>query len=99
MLPLASDASRFWLLTLARSGEPSFLPPETGRGVLALEDFRRRYLHRLHAIGHPHEAEDESQQWPELHAAIRHACRAFQQAGTMPDFAEIALVQHPHAMV
>jgi hypothetical protein len=26
--------------------------------------------HRLRAIGHLHEAEDESQQWPDLHTAM-----------------------------
>ena len=45
---------------------------------------------RLRAIGHLFEAEDESQQWPELHAAIREARRAYQRAGTVPDFAALA---------
>jgi len=39
---------------------------------------------RLRAIGHLFEAEDESQQWPELHAAIREARRAYQATGTVP---------------
>ena len=39
---------------------------------------------RLRAIGHLFEAEDESQEWPELHAAIREARRAYQATGTVP---------------
>ena len=31
------------------------------------------------------EAEDESQEWPELHAAIREARKAYQADGIMPD--------------
>lgn len=48
------------------------------------------YPHRLRAIGHLHEAEDESQAWPGLHDAIRTARKAYQQAGVMPDFAALA---------
>ena len=38
-------------------------------------------------IGHLFEAEDESQEWPDLHAATRQARRAYQSDGTMPDWA------------
>ncbi|MCH7884343.1 MAG: hypothetical protein IIC01_03750 [Planctomycetes bacterium] len=31
------------------------------------------------------EAEDESQEWSDLHAAIREAHKAYQSDGTMPD--------------
>lgn len=48
------------------------------------------YPRRLRAIGSLHEAEDELQEWPKLRDAIRTAWRAFQQAGTMPDFAAVA---------
>ena len=41
---------------------------------------------RLRAIGHLFEAEDESQEWPDLHAAIRAARKAYQADGTMPDW-------------
>ena len=40
--------------------------------------------HRLRAIGHLFEAEDESQEWPELHAAIRTARKAYQADGFAP---------------
>ena len=40
---------------------------------------------RLRAIGHLFEAEDEAQQWPELHAAIRAARKAYQADSAMPD--------------
>ena len=45
------------------------------------------YAYHLRAIGHLFEAEDESQEWPELHNAIRGARKAYQADGTMPDFA------------
>jgi hypothetical protein len=47
---------------------------------------------RLRAIGHlfEAEAEDESQEWPDLHAAIREARRAYQADGTMPGFEALA---------
>lgn len=44
------------------------------------------YAHRLRAIGHLHEAEDESQEFVDLHAAIRAARKAYQTDGTMPDW-------------
>jgi len=46
---------------------------------------RQGFSRRLRAIGHLFEAEDESQQWPELHAAIREARKAYQADGTTPD--------------
>lgn len=44
----------------------------------------RAYANRLRAVGHLHEAEDESQQFGDLHAAIRAAREAYQTDGTMP---------------
>ena len=44
-----------------------------------------RCARRLRAIGHLHEAEDESQEWPALHAAIRGARKANQADATIPD--------------
>ena len=51
---------------------------------------RQGFSRRLRAIGHLFEAEDESQEWPELHAAIRAARRAYQADGTMPDWDALA---------
>jgi len=45
---------------------------------------------RLRAIGHLFEAEDESQEWPELHAAIREARRAYQSTGKVPTLDSLA---------
>jgi len=39
-----------------------------------------------HATGHLFEAEDESQQWLELHTTIRQARKSYQADGTMPDW-------------
>ena len=47
------------------------------------------YAYRLRAIGHLFEAEDESQQWPDLHNTIRQARKAYQTNGTMPDWEAI----------
>lgn len=60
-----------------------------GAALVLLTEVRDGYPHRLRAIGHLHEAEDESQAWPDLHAAIRDARKAFQHAGTLPDFAAL----------
>jgi hypothetical protein len=61
-----------------------------GAAWVLLTEARGGYAHQLLAIGHLHEAEDESQEWPELHAAIRDARKAYQQTGTMPDFEVLA---------
>jgi len=51
---------------------------------------RQGFSRRLRAIGHLFEAEDESQEWPDLHAAIRAARKAYQADGTMPDWETLA---------
>lgn len=61
-----------------------------GAAWVLLTEYRDGYPHRLRAIGHLHEAEDESQAWPELHLAIRQARKEFQQTGQMPDFERLA---------
>ena len=47
---------------------------------------RHGFSRRLRAIGHLFEAEDESQAWPKLHAAIRQARKHYQAAEEMPDW-------------
>jgi hypothetical protein len=54
-----------------------------------LTETRDGYAHRLRAVGHLHEAEDESQQWPALHEAFRAARKAYQTQGTMPDWQKL----------
>lgn len=61
-----------------------------GAAWVLLAEYRDGYPHRLRAVGHLHEAEDESQEWHELHRAIREARKAFQQNGTMPNFVYMA---------
>lgn len=61
-----------------------------GAAWVLIAEHRDGYPHRLRAIGHLHEAEDESQAWQELHNAIREARKAYQQTGAMPDFAVLA---------
>lgn len=60
-----------------------------GAALVLLSETRDGYPHRLRAIGHLHEAEDESQAWPELHTAIREARKHFQHTGSLPDFAAL----------
>ena len=50
----------------------------------------RAPVSHFRAIGHLFEAEDESQEWPDLHAAIRHVPKAYQTDGTMPDWEFLA---------
>jgi hypothetical protein len=69
-----------------------------GAAYVLLSETRDGYAHRLRAVGHLHEAEDESQVWPDLHAAIREARKAYQTEGAMPDWgrleAMIGAVRH-----
>ena len=55
-----------------------------GAAYVLLTEAREGYAYRLRAVGHLFEAEDESQQWPELHVAIREARKAYQAGGVMP---------------
>jgi len=65
-------------------------PSPTGSGVAGNEATRRQgFSRRLRAIGHLFEAEDESQEWPALHNAIRQARKTYQADGTMPDWSEL----------
>jgi len=66
-------------------------PSPAGSGVAGDEATRRQgFSRRLRAIGHLFEAEDESQEWPELHNAIRHARKAYQADGQIPDWEPLA---------
>ena len=51
---------------------------------------RQGFSRRLRAIGHLFEAEDESQEWPDLHTAIREARKAYQADGAMPAWDTLA---------
>lgn len=56
------------------------------RVAATVEMAREGYAYRLRAIGHLFEAEDESQEWPELHAAVREVRSRYQAAEEMPDW-------------
>lgn len=66
-----------------------------GAAWVLITEHQNGYPHRLLAIGHLHEAEEESQAWPELHAAIREARKTYQRTGEMPDFVALALLLQP----
>jgi len=65
-----------------------------GAAMVLLTETREGYAYRLRAIGHLFEAEDESQEWPDLHAAIRAARKAYQADGTLPDWDTLAARAH-----
>jgi len=52
------------------------------------------FSRRLRAIGHLFEAEDESQEWPQLHQAIRSARKSYQANGELPIWALLAAMVH-----
>ena len=57
-----------------------------GAAWVLIAEHQNGYPHRLLAIGHLHEAGEESQAWPELNVAIREARKAYQRTGQMVDF-------------
>lgn len=57
-----------------------------GAAYVLLTEAREGYAYRLRAVGHLFEAEDEAQEWPELHAAIREARNGYQAGEEMPDW-------------
>ena len=61
-----------------------------GAALVLLTETREGYAYRLRAIGHLFEAEDELQEWPQLHAAIREARKAYQADGMLPDWDKLA---------
>jgi len=69
-------------------------PPSPGGSGVAGDEasHHQGFSRRLRAIGHPFEAEDESQEWPDLHNTIRHARKTYQADGTMPDWEVLARI-------
>jgi hypothetical protein len=61
-----------------------------GAAMVMLAEINVGYAYRLQFVGHLHEAEDESQQWQQLHDLIRQARKAWQQQGTVPDWELLA---------
>ena len=61
-----------------------------GAAMVMLSEIHNGYSYRLQLIGHLHEAEDESQQWPQLHDLIRQARKAYQQQDAVPDWELLA---------
>jgi hypothetical protein len=63
-----------------------------GAAWVLIAEHQNGYPHRLLAIGHLHEAEEESQAWPELHDAIREVRKAYQRTGEVVDFDALAAI-------
>ena len=66
------------------------LEKHLGAAMVLLSEIHHGYLYRLMLIGHLHEAEEESQQWPHLHEMIRSARKAYQRDGAIPDWESLA---------
>ena len=73
-------------ITVTRASCLECIEKHLGAAYVLLTETRDGYAHRLRAIGHLHEAEDESQEWPQLHAVIREARKQYQAAEEMPDW-------------
>ncbi len=61
-----------------------------GAAFVILSEIHDGYSYRLRFVGHLHEAEDESQEWPTLHNAIRQARKDFQRENQSPDWEVLA---------
>lgn len=80
------------LLSAAQVTRPSCLEcveKHLGSAWVLITETRNGYPHRTFAVGHLHEAEDESQEYPELHNAIRDARKAYQSDETLPNWTKI----------
>jgi len=61
-----------------------------GAAMVLLSEIHHGYEYRLRFVGHLHEAEEESQQWPQLHEMIRNTRKAYQRDGVVPDWVSLA---------
>jgi len=70
-----------------------------GAAIVLSTELQQGYPYRVRIIGHLHEAEEESLQWPELSAAIREERVKFQQSGgkVLPDFDRIINIMGKYA--
>lgn len=77
-------------LNLTRTSCLECVEKHLGAAWVLLGEVRNGYPYRLLAVGHLHEAEDESQTFPELNRTIRESRKAFQTKGILPDWARLA---------
>lgn len=63
-----------------------------GAACVILSEVQTGYAYRLRLVGHLHEAQDESQDWPKLFDAIRNSRKAYQHSGITPDWEEHAKI-------
>jgi hypothetical protein len=66
-----------------------------GAAMVLLSETKNGYPHYLLVVGHLHEAEEESQAWPDLAAAIRAARKELQTTGTVPAWDSVMALLHP----
>lgn len=86
--PRASNAPWSFATMPTRPSCMECVEKHLGAAYVLLSEARDGYgfAYRMRAIGHLHEAEDESQEWPPLHDAIRAARRGYQGDGVMPNW-------------
>ena len=70
----------------ARASEPLSIEKHLSAAFVLSSELMHGYSYRMRFVGHLHEAEDESQEYPDLHLAIRTARKQFQINGTIPDW-------------
>lgn len=63
-----------------------------GAAWVLIKEHHDGYDHKMMAIGHLHEAEDESQEWPELNAFIRQSRKMYFQTNECPKFEVMAMM-------
>jgi len=63
-----------------------------GAAWVLIAEHRDGYPHKTLAVGHLHEAEDESQEWSELHDSIREVRKEYQQRGKIPEMEKLSLM-------
>lgn len=60
-----------------------------GAAQILLAEVNDGYPHRLMLIGHLEQAEEEAQEWEDLHVAIREARKGYQEEDEVPDFEKL----------
>jgi len=85
-----SDLEKQKYETSARPSCHECVEKHLGAAMVLLSEIHHGYEYRLRFVGHLHEAEEESQQWPQLHEMIRQSRKAYQRDGVIPDWVTLA---------
>ena len=72
--------------TISRPSCLECVEKHIGAAMVILSEIHAGYAYHLRFVGHLHEAEEESQQWPKLFELIRHARKEYQTKNRLPDW-------------